>query len=59
MRGIQYYGYRFTIFAGFNVYVFVDLVNYVVLTLVGEIRRYKNDRYYYNYNNNYYYYYCC
>ena len=28
-----------------NVYIIVDLVKRDVLTLVGEIRRYRNDRY--------------
>ena len=31
-------------FIGFNVYTFVDLVKRGVLTLVGETRRYRNDR---------------
>ena len=37
--GIQHYDY--------NLYIIVDLVNHGVLTLVGEIRRYRNDCYYY------------
>ena len=40
-------------FLDFNVvYIFVDLVKRIVLTLVSEIWHYGNDRYYY-----YYYYY--
>ena len=34
---------------GYNVHITVDLVKRGVLTLVGEIRRYRNDRYYYYY----------
>ena len=34
-------------FLGFHVYIFVDLVNYGVLTLVGEIPCYRNDCYSY------------
>ena len=34
------------IFSGFNVCIIVDLVKRGVLTLVGEIRRYRSDRYY-------------
>ena len=37
-------------FWGFNVYITVDLVKHGVLTHVGEVRRYRNDRcYYYHY----------
>ena len=45
--GIQYYDY--IIIWGFNVYIIIDLVERRVLTLVGEIRRYRNDRYRYYY----------
>ena len=37
------------IYSGFNVHVIVDLVKRGVLTLLGDIRRYRNDRYYYYY----------
>ena len=33
------------IIVGFNVYIIVDFVKRGVLTFVGEIQRYKNDRY--------------
>ena len=45
--GIQYYDY--IIIWGFNVYIIIDLVERRVLTLVGEIWRYRNDRYRYYY----------
>ena len=32
----------------FNVYIIVDLVKRGVLSLVGEIRSYRNNRYYYH-----------
>ena len=34
-------------------YVILDLVNHGVLTLVGEIPRFRNDRYYYYYHYHY------
>ena len=49
MCGIQYYGYIIFYFDFFNTYITVDLVKRGMLTLVGEIRRYGNDRYYYYY----------
>ena len=33
------------IFRGFDMYIFVDFVKCGVQTRVGEIRRYRNDRY--------------
>ena len=39
---IYYYGF-------FDTYIIVDLVKRGMLKLVGEIRRYRNDRYYYYY----------
>ena len=42
---IQYYDYNYL--WGFNVYIFVDLVNCSVLTLVGELQCHRNDRCYY------------
>ena len=37
-------------FWGFNVYIIVDFLKRGVLTLVGEVRLYRNDRcYYYHY----------
>ena len=41
---MQYYDYITEYFLGFNAYIIVDLVKRGVLTLVGEIRRYRNDR---------------
>ena len=43
---IQYYDYVIIIFEVL-MYMFLDLVKRGVLTLVGEKRRYRNDRYYY------------
>ena len=40
VRGIQYYDYIIIIILGFNGYIFVDLVNRGVLTIVSEIRRF-------------------
>ena len=37
------------VYLRFYEHVFVDLVTRGVLTLVGEIRRYRNDRYYHYY----------
>ena len=45
----NYYDYIFYYFSGFNVYIIVGLVKRGVFTLVGEILRYRNDRYYYYY----------
>ena len=36
-----------SLFLKFYVYLFVDLLKRGVLPLVGEIGRYRNDRYYY------------
>ena len=48
-RGIQYYVCIIYNFLGFNVHIIIDLVKRGVLTLVSEIRRYRNDYYYYYY----------
>ena len=42
----EYYDYRIYYLYSFSAYIFVDLVKRGVLTLVGEIRRYRNDCYY-------------
>ena len=49
VQGIQYYKNIIIIFGGFNVNNFADLVQRSVLTLDGEIWRYRNDRYHYHY----------
>ena len=51
MQGIQYYAC--ILFMRFYVYICVDLVKRCVHTHVGEIRRYRNDRYYYYYYHHY------
>ena len=46
----EYYDYIMIIFEVLEMYTFfVDLVKRSVLTLVGEIWRYRNDHYYYYY----------
>ena len=48
--------YEYTLFSRFYVVAVFDLVTRSVLSLLGEIRRYRNDCSYYYYY--YYYYYC-
>ena len=43
VRGMQHYDYIIP-FGGFSVYIFVYFVKCIVLTLVGEIWRFGNDR---------------
>ena len=43
------YVYIYNHFLGFNVYIFVDLVMRRVLTLVGDMSRYRSDSCYYCY----------
>ena len=49
VQGIPYYDNIIDYSLGFIVYIIVDFVKRGVLTLVGEVRRYRNDRYYYHY----------
>ena len=49
VRGMQYYDYIIYYFRSSYVYSIVDLLKCGVLTLVDEIRRYRNDRYHHYY----------